>query len=395
MTSPTAISELLSQLCSVLHSEEFRDRHRRSAKDFVRDRILTLPVLVMFFLRLRGGVSLQGALDAFFAPGEEAASFLRTVTKSALCQARQKFKASAFAELNGLWVSGWHQAHTSYKRWCGLRVVAADGVCFRVPKWRENLQTFGWGPNADGSVLMTRCLALFSVATKQFLHIEIGNYSQGERALLVNSLEHLHASDLLVMDRGYPAWWLFALLQQRSRHFCARLDNCSWPLLKQFVGLGVDDWVAPARPLAARSRAQLKALGLQDVPEAVRLRFVRVRQSGGKTMLLVTSLTDQGAYPLQAFEHLYSQRWGIEESFKTLKHHLDIEGFTGELPQSIEQEIQAKALLYNITQALCALAQERVVQKKLNGRSTTPLPCSASACCCATGSATASVPWAP
>ena len=166
MTSPTAISELLSQLCSVLHSEEFRDRHRRSAKDFVRDRILTLPVLVMFFLRLRGGVSLQGALDAFFAPGEEAASFLRTVTKSALCQARQKFKASAFAELNGLWVSGWHQAHTSYKRWCGLRVVAADGVCFRVPKWRENLQTFGWGPNADGSVLMTRCLALFSVAPK-------------------------------------------------------------------------------------------------------------------------------------------------------------------------------------------------------------------------------------
>ena len=106
VTSPTAISELLSQLCSVLHSEEFRERHRCSAKDFVRDRILTLPVMVMFFLRLRGGMSLQGALDAFFAPGEEAPSFLRTVAKSALCQARQKFKASAFAELNGLWVDG-------------------------------------------------------------------------------------------------------------------------------------------------------------------------------------------------------------------------------------------------------------------------------------------------
>jgi hypothetical protein len=32
VTSPTAISELLSQLCSVLHTEEFRDRHRRSVK---------------------------------------------------------------------------------------------------------------------------------------------------------------------------------------------------------------------------------------------------------------------------------------------------------------------------------------------------------------------------
>lgn len=392
VTSPTAISELLSQLCSVLHTEEFRDRHRRSVKDFVRDRILTLPVLVMFFLRLRGGVSLQSALDAFFAPGEEALSFLRTVTKSALCQARQKFKASAFAELNGLWVGGWHQAHTGYERWCGLRVVAADGVCFRVPKWRENLQTFGWGPNDDGSVLMTRCLGLFSTATKQFLHIEIGNYSQGERALLVKSLEHLHSSDLLVMDRGYPAWWLFALLQQRGRHFCARIDHCAWPLVKQFLALDLDDWVAPSRALSARSRGQLKALDLPDspeVPEAVHLRLIRLKRPDGACTVLVTSLTDQSAYSLEAFAHLYGQRWGIEESFKTLKHHLDIEGFTGELPQSIEQEIQAKALLYNITQALCAVAQERVDEKKTAGRSTTPLPCSASACCCGNGSAPA------
>jgi len=189
VTPTTAISELLTQLSSVVHTEEFRDRHRRSVKDFVRDRILTLPVMMMFFLRLRGGVSLQPALDAFFEQSSGAGDFLRTVTKSALCQARQKFKASAFVELNGLWVSGWHKAHTGYERWCGLRIVAADGVCFRVPKWRENIDSFGWGPNKDGTVIMTRCLALLSTATKQFLHIEIGNYSQGERALLVKSQE--------------------------------------------------------------------------------------------------------------------------------------------------------------------------------------------------------------
>jgi len=389
VTSPTAISELLSQLCSVLHTQAFRDRHRRSVKDFVRERILTLPVMVMFFLRLRGGVSLQSALDDFFTPNEETASFLRTVTKSALCQARQKFKASAFSELNGLWVKGWHKAHTGYERWCGLRVVAADGVCFRVPKWRENIQTFGWGPNDDGSVLMTRCLALFSTATKQFLHIEIGNYSQGERALLVKSLEHLQGDDLLLMDRGYPAWWLFALLQQRGRHFCARIDHCAWPLVQQFLALDLDDWVAPPRPLAARSRAQLKALGLPEAPDAVRLRLIRLKRADGRCTVLVTSLTDQSAYPIEAFAHLYGQRWGIEQSFNTLKHHLDIEGFTGELPQSIEQEIQAKSLLYNITQALCSLAQERVDEKKKTSRSTTSLPCNASACCSSTGFAPA------
>lgn len=368
MTPTTAISELLTQLSSVVHTEEFRDRHRRSVKDFVRDRILTLPVMMMFFLRLRGGVSLQPALDAFFEQSSGAGDFLRTVTKSALCQARQKFKASAFVELNGLWVSGWHKAHTGYERWCGLRIVAADGVCFRVPKWRENIDSFGWGPNKDGTVIMTRCLALLSTATKQFLHIEIGNYSQGERALLVKSLEHLQGTDLLLMDRGYPAWWLFALLQLRERQFCARIDNCSWPLVKQFLALGLDDWVAPPRPMASKTRAKLKELGLQGVLDAVRLRFIRVAQPNGRYTVLVTSLTDPVAYPTKEFANLYSKRWGIEESFKTLKHHLDIEGFAGELPQSIEQEIQAKALLYNITQALCSQAQEKVDEKKVVAR---------------------------
>lgn len=319
----------------------------------------------MFFLRQRGGVSLQSALDGFFrqAAGDE--DFLRTVTKSALCQARQKFHASAFVELNRLWVRGWHQAHQEYERWCGLRVVAADGVCFRVPKWRENVDTFGWGPNQDGSVLMTRCVALLSVATKQFLHIEIGNYSQGERALLVKSLGELDGRDLLVLDRGYPAWWLFALLQTRGRHFCARIDNCSWPLVKQFIASGQQDWVAPARKLASATKGKLRAIGMDNAADAVHLRFIRLDLPDGRYTVLVTSLTNQEAYPLEQFAHLYGQRWGIQVSFNTLKHHLDIEGFAGELAQSIEQEIQAKALLYNITQALCSQAQEKVAEKKV------------------------------
>lgn len=366
MITAPSISDLLTQLSTALYSDEFRNRHRRSVKDFVRDRVLTLPVVVMFFLRLRGGVSLQPALDGFFRQhAGDAGDFLRTVTKSALCQARQKFKASAFVELNRLWTHGWHQAHTGYERWCGLRIVAADGVCFRLPKWRENAETFGWGPNQDGSVIMTRCLALFSTATRQFLHIEIGNYSQGERALLVPSLEQLDASDLLLMDRGYPAWWLFALLQMRERHFCARIDNCSWPLVKQFLALGRQDWVAPARKLPPKTKAKLREIGSHHMPDAVHLRFIRLDRPDGQPTVLVTSLTDQAAYPLAQFSHLYGQRWGIEESFKTLKHHLNIEGFAGELPQSIEQEIQAKALLYNITQALCSQAQDRVVEKKV------------------------------
>jgi hypothetical protein len=44
----------------------------------------------------------------------------------------------------------------------------------------------------------------------------------------------------------------------------------------------------------------------------------------------------------------------------TLKHRLHIEGFTGELPHAIEQDIHAKILVANITAALCQTAQEHL-----------------------------------
>jgi hypothetical protein len=56
--------------------------------------------------------------------------------------------------------------------------------------------------------------------------------------------------------------------------------------------------------------------------------------------------------PTHTFGELYRKRWGIEEGFKLLKHRQHLEGFSGELPESIEQEIGAKMLLNNIAQAL-------------------------------------------
>ena len=53
-------------------------------------------------------------------------------------------------------------------------------------------------------------------------------------------------------------------------------------------------------------------------------------------------------------------RWGVEEAFKTIKQHLDIEGFSGELPHAIEQDIHAKTLIFNITQALCWEATQQM-----------------------------------
>lgn len=344
----------------MLGSEAFRETHRVKPSDFTRKRSLPLPVVVGFLLQLCGGVALQGALDAFFCDLRQRSRFVREVTKSAFCQARQKLHASAFAALNHWWVEHWH-LEGAFERWCGLRVVAVDGTCLRLPRWGENVDAYGRGPCGDGSVVMARCVALFSTATRQVLDITVGRYDASERELLVGSLGAVKAGDsgdVLVLDRGYPAWWLFAALQAKGVAFCARIEGCSWPQVARFMACTQSQLVIE-RTVDRATRSKLAALGLQ-AKSLVRLRLVKVVLPNGYLEVLATSLLDDARYPGAMFGALYRSRWGIEEAFKTLKHRLNLEGFSGELPQAIEQEIHAKALMYNITQALCSEATERL-----------------------------------
>ena len=54
---------------------------------------------------------------------------------------------------------------------------------------------------------------------------------------------------------------------------------------------------------------------------------------------------------------LYHGRWGIEEAIKLLKHRLNAEPFSGELPESIRQDFHAKILTANLAWALAHSAR--------------------------------------
>ena len=66
----------------------------------------------------------------------------QVVTKSALVQARKKFSASAFVELNRLAVTQFY-AHAPIARWHGFRVSAVDGTKLRLPNTADIVETFG------------------------------------------------------------------------------------------------------------------------------------------------------------------------------------------------------------------------------------------------------------
>lgn len=347
-------------MSKLLHSSDFIAAHRTHDKAFTRQRVLTFPVLISFLLCAFKG-SLQTLLDDLFATLGGAA--LRTVTKSAVSQARQKLKATAFEALNDH-LTGLLSELLPEPRWHGLRLVATDSTTLRLPPWPENQAEFGAQCDSGGQpYVLARALGFFATASKLMLKTTLGRFDDAERLLLAELLPHLTNDDLLIMDRGFPAVWLFTLLQQRGLPFLARIDGTQWPVVEQFLRSDRVD-MQVTLPVSANARRQAHAAGTTLTAKTVTLRLVKVVLSTDHLEVLATSLLDAQAYPAPAFAELYHARWNIEEAFKVLKHRLYVEQFTGELPESIRQDVHAKIFTANLAEALAREAYERLPDEK-------------------------------
>jgi len=310
--------------------------------------VLTFPVLVSFLLCAFKG-SVQTLLDDLFATLD--GHSLRAVSKSAVSQARQKLKATAFEALNDSLI-GLLDELLPEPRWQGLRLVATDSTTFRLPPWLENQAEFGVQTDSGGQpYVLARALGLFATPSKLMLKTVLGRFDSSERALLVSLLPHLASDDLLIMDRGFPAVWLFTLLQQRQCPFLARMDGNQWPAVERFLRSDLSETVI-TQPVSASARRQAQAVGMILTAKTLTLRLIKVVLSTGHIEVLATSLLDAHTYPIQAFAELYHARWRIEEAFKVLKHRLYLEQFTGELPESIRQDVHAKIFTANLAEAL-------------------------------------------
>ena len=358
------VASLLNSLSGIMNSAAFVAAHRVSPGDFTRKRKLSAPTVMGFLMQLVGGQALQESLDGFFMALVGQAHVMRHVTKSAFGQARKKLRATAFSALNREWVQGWLEG-VGAESWCGLRVLAADGCCLRLPARAENCVRFGPGPQEDGSVPMARCVGLYAVAARQFLEMVVGRYDQGERGLLLQALGVIKPGDVLVLDRGYPARWLFAVLHARGVNYCVRIEGCGWTAVQALVRSRDSESVVSLK-LTGKDRQHWADHGQPGAaPSAVKVRLVKVMLPNGKLQIMATSLMDTRAYPAAAFGDLYRKRWCIEEAYKLIKQRQHLEGFSGELPDAIEQEIQAKILVHNITLALCHSAGQQLGEDKL------------------------------
>jgi hypothetical protein len=254
-----------------------------------------------------------------------------------------KLKYQAFIELNHSLVR-FFEHHFAVKTWHGFRLLATDGSTVRLPHTQDIRKHFGaWKVRQGRSSPMARLSQLFDPLNKITLDAIISPKRVGERQLAAEHFVNLMPNDLVLLDRGYPAWWLFALILSMNGQFCARIA-CKWKSVRAFMASGQMQRILyfPAPTTSIKAAQQM---GLELKP--LKLRLIRI-DNQGKTQILITSLTDTDKYPYGLFSDLYHRRWPVEEDYKTVKSRIELENFSGKSALSVYQDFHAKVLMKNI-----------------------------------------------
>ncbi len=304
--------------------------------------------------------SLQKELNAFFKILNRSMFTHTFITKGAFTKARKKISHSAFIQLRDE-LSIYFSLNFQIKTWNNFRLIAVDGSTVKLPKEDKIIDHFGTQSHENlGGCPMARVSQSYDILNNLTLDASIAPIKIGEQNLMIEHIHKAPENSLFLLDRGYPAFWLFLLIGKYNHHFCARV-KAKWSRQTiDFYNSGKKDAIVEIKPHHS-ANAQLRKLGLPKTTKKFRL--IRIELDSSETEILITSLLDSAQYQHHLFQGLYFKRWGVEEDYKRLKHRIEIENFSGKSPESIYQDFHAKIFSKNLTFIIVNSTKKSILRK--------------------------------
>lgn len=332
-----------------LHSENFLNSHRTSPNAFLRERVLSFPVMFSFIFNL-----LRKSI-----PKEQIAfckncNVSRT-SRPAITKARRKLSPKAFIEMNHILLKEFY-TDNPVKKFHGFITLAVDGSTVQLPIGStEILQKYRGATNGNCSeVPMARISTLFDVVNGITWDAIIAPYDSNERKMAIQHFKELKSLVeeplLIIFDRGYPSLALIVYLLENGIDFLMRTSSQFFKEIQEVVKTGKRDTIIqiPLKRASRAAKAELKELFPEiNFNKIISIRVVVVTLSTGENEVLITSLLDEKKYPYKIFRELYFKRWGTEENYKFFKVCLEIENFSGKSCIAVEQDFHATVLAAN------------------------------------------------
>lgn len=266
------------------------------------------------------------------------------VARSAVTQARKKLGSEVVRDVFHLSSQRWHE-RAAHPQWCGLSLYGVDGVVWRTPDTLPNSEQFARTANKsyEASYPQVRMVCMMELSSHLILNSVFDSVAENEMNLAAKLVDTVPDNSLTLFDKGFYSLGLLHDWHQKG-------TNTHWLL-----------------PLKKGTQYQvIKSLGRQDVlvqlqmtPQAIKRRphlpktleaRLITKTIKGKTVQILTSMTDCMAYPVAEIVDLYSHRWEIELGYREMKQHMLESRFTlrSNTPELIIQELWGVLIAYNL-----------------------------------------------
>ena len=289
----------------------------------------------------------------------------KSFTKSAFVQYRKKIKPTVFKKLSSILIDEFYTDNDcAIKLWSGFRVLSVDGSSITLPITKELKNVYGETKNqTKTSVVQARVSVLYDVLNHYVLDGILCPKDIGERALALQHLCYSKTKDLIIYDRGYPAYDFIHQHCLRKVDFLMRVKVSFSAVTKAFMDSGKTSEIVEIYP------GKNVNISEKDYHRdtAIKVRLIRIELPSGETELLITSLVNSKRYPTKIFKQLYFKRWKVETFYDELKNKLKVEHFSGYSNQSILQDFYAALFISNV-QTLIVSDLEEELNKQNQGK---------------------------
>jgi len=352
------IMSIISDMAS--RKEEFV---KNPGKDFTRNRKLSFEETINFMLSMGGG-SLNKELMEHFNYDPNVA------TSSAFVQQRDKLLTKTFQFL----LHEFTHSFENFKVYQGYRLIAVDGSDLLIPHDPSNKQTyFQSTPNSKGFNLL-HLNVMYDLCNKVYIDacIQPGRKQNEFKALndMVDESAFKDDKVIIIADRGYESYNVFAHVHQKGWKFLIRVKDVKSKGITSSLALpetGEFDQQL-TRILTRKQTNEVKSRPdiykfmtkssnfdyLESVGQLyypMTFRVVRVKIAEKTYQTFITNL-EPGEFRMEQIRELYRMRWGVETSFRELKHTLGLANLHSKKVEYIIQEVFARMVMYNFCEII-------------------------------------------
>ncbi len=269
---------------------------------------------------------------------------------SSFCVSRRKMPSHIISEVRKDLVDCWSDIGPQQPDWFGFTPHAVDGSRINLP---SNLVKSGYrlpyGSDIPQGLLTVLIRTRDRIISDLRLTSDLNERTQAQ--ILMENLSH---KDLIIYDRGFLS---FALL---TEHVARRIGGvfrvakeCTFREIEENWDDEIMDQIIEIDPTQPTYRnAQRCCPDIEIRP--IKLRIIKYKIQG-KTYVLASTILDQ-RIPPEAFKNLYKERWVVEEFFKIFKQTQNAEFYHTSTENGVEQEVEASALLWNVSRFVDSIA---------------------------------------